>query len=133
MPDPDPDQAQYQDQDQAQVQDPAPRRKKPRRFTAEPQRVSESSLVGVFELPHGAGRPATGVPGDPAATSDGGKGSQGIQGSATGHGRAATEPVAAHVDALLEQRAAADSPRAWGDSEDDLGEWMKSQRPPHWD
>ncbi|MFI8412396.1 hypothetical protein ACIGB6_07950 [Paeniglutamicibacter gangotriensis] len=133
MPDPDQDQAQYQDQDQAQVQDPAPRRKKPRRFTAEPQRVSESSLVGVFELPHGAGRPATGVPGDPATTSDGGKGSQGEQGSTPRHGSAATEPVAAPVEALLEQRAAEDSPRAWGDSEDDLGEWMKSQRPPHWD
>ncbi|OIH86813.1 hypothetical protein BLJ79_02320 [Arthrobacter sp. UCD-GKA] len=91
----------------------APRRKKPRRFTAPPQQVSESALVGVFRLPHGAGRPEA-APGTQKATP-------------------AKQPDAPATGPVLEQRAADDDPRRWGDADDDLGDWMKAQRPPHWD
>ena len=42
-------------------------------------------------------------------------------------------PEHATRDPVLEQRAAEDDPRRWGDADDDLGDWLKSQRPPHWD
>ncbi|MDQ0094586.1 hypothetical protein [Paeniglutamicibacter psychrophenolicus] len=91
----------------------APRRIKPRRFTAPPQQVSDSTLVGVFRLPHAAGRPEA-APGTRPATP-------------------AKQPEAPATGPVLEQRAADDDPRRWGDADEDLGDWMKSQRPPHWD
>lgn len=97
---------------------PEPVRKKPRRYTAEPQQVSEAKLVGVFELPHGAGRPdvqASGAQG----TADDNQESAGI--------------TPKKAEPIFSERATEDDPRRWGDSDDDLGEWMKSQRPPHWD
>ena len=115
----------------------APRRKKSRRFTAPPQQVSESTLVGVFELPHGAGRPAPGpspaaaaVPADAKAPGESGEKTQ-AQGV-----RAPKGPPAIHAKSpnpVLDQQAAEDDPRRWGDADDDLGDWLKSQRPPHWD
>lgn len=112
-------------------QSPAPRPKKSRRYTADPQTVSDSVVLGVFEMPHGAGRP------QPApATAHATKPATASQESATD----ATVPAPAkslarskQPDTVLEQRAAEDDPRRWGDTENDLGEWMKSQRPPHWD
>ncbi|GAA1872075.1 hypothetical protein GCM10009715_18670 [Paeniglutamicibacter psychrophenolicus] len=97
----------------------APRRKKPRRFTAPPQRVSESTLVGVFEMPHGSGRPAANAAGNPEA--------------GTRPPKPAKKPGPAKTGPVLEQRATEDDPRRWGDADDDLGDWMKAQRPPHWD
>ncbi|MGL3805095.1 hypothetical protein ACSYDW_03280 [Paeniglutamicibacter sp. R2-26] len=127
-----------------------PRPRKSRRYTAPPQTVSDSVLLGVFDLPHGAGRP------DPAGAQAGGisdaEGAGTGAGTGTGRdtnadtdadadaqaapGRAATQ--AGHrgtrdADPVLPERAAEDDPRRWGDAEEDLGEWMKSQRPPHWD
>jgi hypothetical protein len=97
----------------------APRRRKSRRFTAPPQQVSDSTLVGVFELPHGAGRPApgpaTGAPADAAVAKTPG------------------ESAGRKPNPVLDQQAAEDDPRRWGDAEEDLGDWLKSQRPPHWD
>lgn len=97
---------------------PEPVRKKPRRYTAEPQQVSEAKLVGVFELPHGAGRPRFKTPGVQNASDDSNK---------------SAEATSKEAEPVFSERAAEDDPRRWGDSEDDLGEWMKSQRPPHWD
>lgn len=104
----------------------ATRPKKSRRFTAPPQKVSTSNLVGVFELPHGAGRPGSGVTDQqPEALVETCPGAgPGLAKKKEGHGT---------VEAVLEQRAADDDPRRWGDAEEDLGDWMKSQRPPHWD
>lgn len=99
--------------------DDAPRRKKPRRFTAPPQRVSDSTLVGVFEMPHGSGNPAANAPGNPE--------------SGTRPPEPAKQPGPAKSGPVLEQRAPEDDPRRWGDADDDLGDWMKAQRPPHWD
>lgn len=117
----------------------APRRKKPRRFTAPPQQVSESALVGVFELPHGAGRPAT-LPSTDAGTgveaaADTGP-DAGADAGATADAAPATAPTPAKPGdkrPVLDQQAAEDDPRRWGDGDDDLGDWLKSQRPPHWD
>lgn len=96
---------------------PEPVRKKPRRYTAESQQVSEAKLVGVFELPHGAGRPDPQTPASKDASKDAEK---------PGATRNKAEPI-------FSEQAAEDDPRRWGDNVDDLGEWMKSQRPPHWD
>ena len=123
-----------------------PRPRKSRRYTAPPQTVSDSVLLGVFDLPHGAGRPdpagaraggisdatgaGTGGCADTDADTNADTDAESAQGRATtqaGHrGKRATDPV-------LPERTAEDDPRRWGDTEDDLGEWMKSQRPPHWD
>lgn len=105
----------------------APREKKSRRYTAEPQRVSESKLVGTFVLPHGAGRPEAEPIGTLKAPSGTEAGTEVEAGAAT-HART---PVPT-PDPVFEQTAAEDDPRRWGDAEDDLGDWMKSQRPPHW-
>ena len=109
----------------------APRAKKSRRYTAEPQRVSESKLVGTFVLPHGAGRPEA----EPLGTAKAPSGTE----AGTEVGTHAGADAATHArtpvptaDPVFEQTAAEDDPRRWGDAEDDLGDWMKSQRPPHW-
>ena len=115
-----------------------PRPRKPRRYTAPPQTVSDSVLLGVFDLPHGAGRP------DPAGPPSRGISDAADAGTDTGTDTvSAAGPVRAKDQAgsrgrkaagpLLPERAAEDDPRRWGDAEEDLGEWMKSQRPPHWD
>ncbi|MFL4473837.1 hypothetical protein ACIPVK_07565 [Paeniglutamicibacter sp. MACA_103] len=115
----------------------APRRRKPRRFTAPPQQVSDSTLVGVFELPHGAGRTAPG----PSTDADAAPGTA-VPGTAAAPGESDDKPRTAHerkapndrkAKPVLDQQAAEDDPRRWGDAEDDLGDWLKSQRPPHWD
>lgn len=103
-----------------------PRPKKPRRFTAPPQKVSTSNLVGVFELPHGAGRPrCPATDQQPEASPE--------PGAETGTALVNKTEHQENVDPVLEQRAADEDPRRWGDGDDDLGDWMKSQRPPHWD
>lgn len=109
----------------------APREKKSRRYTAEPQRVSESKLVGTFVLPHGAGRPEAeplGTAKAPSGTEAGTEAGTDVGSGAATHPRT---PVPT-ADPVFEQTAAEDDPRRWGDAEDDLGDWMKSQRPPHW-
>ena len=123
----------------------APRRKKPRRFTAPPQQVSESVLVGVFELPHGAPRPAT-LPSTDAGTRVEAGTDAAVEAPADAAATADATPAAADATAaatvpaepgdkqpVLDQQAAEDDPRRWGDGDDDLGDWLKSQRPPHWD
>ncbi|GAA3323645.1 hypothetical protein [Paeniglutamicibacter sulfureus] len=124
----------------------APRRKKPRRFTAPPQQVSESALVGVFQLPHGAGRPAT-LPSTDAGTGVEAGTEAGTEAAADAGGTADAAPATADAAPataptpakpgdkrpVLDQQAAEDDPRRWGDGDDDLGDWLKSQRPPHWD
>ncbi|PQZ96010.1 hypothetical protein CQ018_01610 [Arthrobacter sp. MYb227] len=112
-----------------------PGRKKPRRVTAQPQQVSESVLLGVFELPHGAGRPdpKNVQLGDQPVTTDAAKDSTATP---TGSPDATDKPArtaAQGTEPIFSERAAEDDPRRWGDGVDDLGEWMKSQRPPHWD
>ncbi|GAA5228645.1 hypothetical protein [Paeniglutamicibacter antarcticus] len=103
----------------------ASRPKKSRRFTAPPQKVSTSNLLGVFELPHGAGRPSSRSSREPEASAHpDAHAKPALPGKAENHESAAS---------VLEQRAAEDDPRRWGDGDDDLGDWMKSQRPPHWD
>lgn len=128
-------------------QPPAPRPKKSRRYTAESQTVSDSVLLGVFEMPHGAGRPdphpeTAGHGGAAARTLDPTVDPKSGTGATTGAhaqptaGTAETgkkAPVAKQSEPLLPSRAAEDDPRRWGDGDDDLGEWLKSQRPPHWD
>ncbi len=109
-------------------QSPAPRPKKSRRYTADPQTVSDSVVLGVFEMPHGAGRPSQEPAAAPATTS-----STASKTPATGPAPVKPATPSKQPDPVLEQRAAEDDPRRWGDSENDLGEWMKSQRPPHWD
>lgn len=86
------------------------RRRTPRRATVEPTRLNDSPVVGVFETP-AVKVPTRAVVEPPPSTEA---------------GDAAAEPV-------LEQVAGADDPRAWGDPVDDLGDWLKSQRPPHWE
>ncbi|RAX47352.1 hypothetical protein DQ353_18835 [Arthrobacter sp. AQ5-05] len=122
-----------------------PRHKKPRRFTAPPQQVSESTLVGVFEMPHASGRPAANAPGNPESRTgpttdgapDGAPGGvpdgqpQAASGTRTPKPARKTRPP--KTGPVLEQRATEDDPRRWGDADDDLGDWMKAQRPPHWD
>ncbi len=101
--------------------------------------------MGVFELPHIAGRPtaapenpdpkhtgpvAEKVPGElPDASPDA------APDVAAGPGptMSAKKPRSPKADPILEQRAAEDDPRRWGDADEDLGDWMKAQRPPHWD
>lgn len=100
--------------------------KKSRRYTAAPQKVSESVLLGVFELPHGAGRPETRSDRTLKAES-----SEPEKTEPKSHGE--QTPASVPQAPILSERAAEDDPRRWGDDEDDLGEWMKSQRPPHWD
>lgn len=115
----------------------APRRRKFRRFTAPPQQVSDTTLVGVFELPHGAGRPAPG----PSGGADAEPGTATAPGDSDEKSRTADAPApkkrtaanAKKSNADLDQTAAEDDPRRWGDADDDLGDWLKSQRPPHWD
>lgn len=84
----------------------APRRTS-RRATVEPTRLNDTPVLGVFETAKPAAAPL----------------------------RAAAKPTpeAAQAEPVLEQLAAADDPRAWGDPVDDLGDWLKSQRPPHWE
>jgi hypothetical protein len=128
------------------------RRKKPRRFTAPPQQVSESVLVGVFEMPHGTGRPATRpstddgtrveagtdaaveAAADAVATADATPAAADASSAAADATPAATAPAElSDKQPLLDQQAAEDDPRRWGDGDDDLGDWLRSQRPPHWD
>lgn len=124
----------------------APPPRKSRRYTAPPKTVSDSVVIGVFEMPHGAGRPDSQRP--PAAPQP-----QGIPGEASpdeelpdeatsvgqtqppvpGKAAHAKTPGKAGSGPVLPERAAEDDPRRWGDTEEDLGEWMRSQRPPHWD
>lgn len=102
-------------------------------------------------MPHGAGRPAeTRAPETPApasaATHEGADapaghcaaeapGNPGDKSDAAGAeaAAAATAPHAGTANPVLDQQAAEDDPRRWGDADDDLGDWLKSQRPPHWD
>lgn len=118
----------------------APRPRKPRRFTAPPQQVSDSTLVGVFELPHGAGRPAPGpstdadaAPGTAAAPGESDAGSRAAGDDAAQEPQEPRAPRTGKPKPVLDQQAAEDDPRRWGDVDDDLGDWLKSQRPPHWD
>lgn len=121
--------------------EPVPRPRKSRRFTAPPQQVSDSALVGVFELPHGAGRPGTPAAAGAAAAKDAAKdaaGTSGEPGRTPGAAPAPppagrTAPPAPKADPVLDQQASDDDPRRWGDAQDDLGDWLKSQRPPHWE
>jgi hypothetical protein len=106
----------------------APRRRKSRRYTAPAQQVSDSTLVGVFELPHGAGRPAPGPATGAPADAAGATGATGAAGA-----KALGESAGKKPNPVLDEQAAEDDPRRWGDSEEDLGDWLKSQRPPHWD
>jgi hypothetical protein len=46
-----------------------------------------------------------------------------------GRGTAATRDAVP----VVPMRAAEDDPRAWGDREDDHDQWLRDQRPPHWD
>ncbi|GAA1498180.1 hypothetical protein [Paeniglutamicibacter kerguelensis] len=131
-----------------------PRPRKSRRYTAPPQTVSDSVVLGVFEMPHGAGRPdpprppappqppRTNAPTDrDEANPDEANPAADKQTQAPGKDRAAAAGKAANVKSpgkagsgpVLPERAAEDDPRRWGDADDDLGEWMRSQRPPHWD
>ncbi|GAA4376819.1 hypothetical protein [Paeniglutamicibacter cryotolerans] len=87
------------------------RRRKPRRATVEPTRLNDTPVVGVFETAQPVKAPTRAVATPKPATQE--------------HDTA-SEPV-------LEQVAAADDPRAWGDPVEDLGDWLKSQRPPHWE
>lgn len=114
-------------------QSPASRPKKSRRYTAESQSVSDSVVLGVFQMPHGAGRPGTAP--DPVVQEQNPADAEADTKADTEPQVSTTEKVApdAPAAALLPERAAEDDPRRWGDGEDDLGEWLKSQRPPHWD
>ena len=131
----------------------APRPRKSRRYTAPPQTVSDSVLLGVFAMPHGAGRPdpsrppatpqpqaakqpagpdeATPAEGDAGDTQTPARGRDG--GASAGKTAKAKPGKKVGTGPVLPERAAEDDPRRWGDTEDDLGEWMRSQRPPHWD
>lgn len=132
----------------------APRPKKSRRYTAPPQTVSDSVVRGVFAMPHGAGRPdPSGQPATPQppeaqpsanpagtnsdeATAAGDKQTRAPgqpRGAAAGKTAGSKAPRKTGSGPVLPERAAEDDPRRWGDTEDDLGEWMRSQRPPHWD
>lgn len=134
----------------------APRPRKSRRYTAPPQTVSDSVVLGVFAMPHGAGRPdpsrppATQQPPasqHPAHPAEGSPGEETTdeaaaeEANAAGDEQTGTPGKAANAKkarkagsgTVLPERAAEDDPRRWGDTDDDLGEWMRSQRPPHWD
>ena len=97
-------------------------------------------------MPHGAGRPAETPAPASAATHEGADtpatpgadeapGNPGDKSRAAGAeaAAAATAPPAGTANPVLDQQAAEDDPRRWGDADDDLGDWLKSQRPPHWD
>lgn len=115
----------------------ASRAKKSRRFTAPPQQVSSSHLVGVFELAHGAKQtgPGASAPTEaPSGTKPGGsKKPENDEGTGIAGASPQKEPSGGKTDPILEQRADDDDPRRWGDRDEDLGDWLKSQRPPHWD
>ncbi|MFJ6417433.1 hypothetical protein [Paeniglutamicibacter sp. NPDC091659] len=127
----------------------APRPKKSRRYTAPPQTVSDSVVLGVFAMPHGAGRPDPSAqastnaaeanpegPNPDEATAAGNKQTRAAgqrRGAEAGKTAGSKAPRKTGSGQVLPERAAEDDPRRWGDTEDDLGEWMRSQRPPHWD